>query len=154
MDIIILYGTETGNSEMLAEDIQSDLANNHVVTVMNLADFNPAQFRASQLYLIVSSTYGDGELPASVQPFGEAMKLQPPDLTGILFGLFGLGDSKYDTYNLGSKHLQDLMENAGAMLLGARVVHDVSGSDMAEDMALPWAREIVALAATRKGEAA
>ncbi|WP_246026624.1 flavodoxin domain-containing protein [Paracoccus luteus] len=154
MNIVILYGTETGNAEMLAEDIQSGLQADHQVEILNLSDFAPGDFDRGRLYLIVSSTYGDGELPASAQPFGQAMKAQTPDLTGVVFGLFGLGDSEYDTFNLGSKVVQDLMEEAGATMLGERIVHDASGSDMAEDLALPWAREVVSLAETRIGVAA
>lgn len=154
MNIVILYGTETGNAEMLAEDIQADLLADHAVEVANLSDFDPGDFDPARLYLIVSSTYGDGELPASAQPFGAAMRAQAPDLSGVSFGLFGLGDSEYETFNQGSLHLQELMEAAGAALLGERVVHDASGSDLAEDLALPWAREIVALAETRLGAAA
>lgn len=154
MNIVILYGTETGNSEMLAEDIQSDLQGDHAVEVVNLCDFDPGDFDAGKLYLIVSSTYGDGEMPASAQPFGAAMQAQAPDLSGLGFGLFGLGDSEYETFNLGSGHLHDLMERAGAQLLGERVLHDASGSDLAEDLALPWARAVIALAETRLGVAA
>ncbi|MFV0382714.1 flavodoxin domain-containing protein [Paracoccus sp. (in: a-proteobacteria)] len=154
MNIVILYGTETGNAEMLSEDIQSDLEGDHAVEVVNLCDFDPANFDPARLYLIVSSTYGDGELPASAQPFGAAMEAQSPDLSGIVFGLFGLGDTEYDTYNLGSKLVQDIMVRAGATMLGERVVHDASGNDLAEDMALPWAHGIVALAMARLGEAA
>lgn len=151
MNIVILYGTETGNSEMLAEDIQSELAPDHAVEVVNLCDFDPQDFDVAKLYLIVSSTYGDGELPASAQPFDAAMRAQAPDLAGLAFGLFGLGDSEYETYNLGSRHLQDLMQKAGASLLGERIVHDASGSDLAEDLAFPWASATIALAETRLG---
>lgn len=154
MDIVILYGTETGTAEMLAEDIQSGLSSDHEVEVSNLSDFSPADFDAGKLYLLVCSTYGDGELPASAQPFDRAMKADSPDLSGVVFGVFGLGDTEYETYNLGSKHLLDLMEGAGASLLHERVIHDASGSDMAEDIAMPWARAVIAQAEARIGEQA
>ena len=83
MKITILYGTETGNAEMLAEDIQSELEGAHEVDCLNLSDMDPGNFDAEQFYLLVCSTYGDGELPASAQPFGAAMAAGAPDLTGI-----------------------------------------------------------------------
>lgn len=137
MTLAILYGTETGNAEMLAEDIAAHLGD---VPVTNLADFDPADFDTGTLYLIVTSTYGDGELPASAKPFAEKMAAQSPDLTGLRFAVFGMGDSAYpETFNFGGKRIEELLTAAGAMMLGERVTHDASGPDMAEDLALPWA---------------
>jgi len=143
MDITILYGTETGNAEMLAEDIQAALEDaGHAVVVENLADVSPADLDTSRLHLVVCSTYGDGELPASAKPFGEAMQAKP-DLSGLRFGVFGLGDSEYESFNGGSAQIEAMLCGAGALRIGERVTHDASGSDMAEDVALPWAEAVI-----------
>jgi MioC protein len=143
MDITILYGTETGNAEMLAEDVQSALEDaGHELVVENLSDVAPADLDVSRLHLVICSTYGDGELPASAQPFGEAMK-DAPDLSGLRFGIFGLGDSEYETFNMGSQQIEEMLVAAGAVRIGERVTHDASGDDMAEDVALPWAEAVV-----------
>lgn len=153
MKITILFGTETGNAEMLAEDIGGALEGNHDVAVRNLADFPPSEFERDQFYLFVCSTYGDGDLPASAQPFGEAMEALQPDLAGVRFSAFGLGDSAYpETFNGGSKRVQDMLTARGASLVGERVVHDASGADMADDLALPWALTVVMLATERAKE--
>ncbi|MCL4676792.1 MAG: flavodoxin domain-containing protein [Pararhodobacter sp.] len=146
MQIAVLYGTETGNAEMLAEDIAAHLED-HQVRVTNLSDFDPAGFDAAVLYLLVTSTYGEGALPASAQPFGAAMAAQGPDLDGVHFAVFGLGDSSYpETFNYGGKRIEEMMKNAGAVMLGARVAHDASGHELADDLALPWAEAVVAMA--------
>lgn len=145
MKITILYGTETGNAEMLAEDIQAALETDHQVDCLNLSDMDPADFDQEQFYLLVCSTYGDGELPASAQPFAKALAADAPDLTGIRFAIFGLGDSEYDdTFNHGPKRLAELMLDRGAEQVGERMAHDASGDDLAEDVALPWAEAVVA----------
>jgi MioC protein len=145
MKITILYGTETGNAEMLAEDIQAELEADHEVDCLNLSDMAPGEFDPQRFYLMVCSTYGDGELPASAKPFGEAMDAAKPDLSDIRFAIFGLGDSEYDeTFNHGPKRLAELMIAQGAVQIGDRVAHDASGDDMAEDMALPWAEAVIA----------
>lgn len=155
MNIHILYGTETGNAEMLAEDIAGEMEAEHDVTVANLSDFEPTDFEESTLYLLVCSTYGDGELPASAQPFAEKMKVKEPDLSGVHFGIFGMGDSEYDeTFNGGPKTLAELMIARGATQLGERVAHDASGPHMAEDLAFPWAEEILGMAGAALGHAA
>ncbi len=146
MKIAILYGTETANAEMLADDLASHLKG-HECETQNLSDFSPDDFDAGTFYLIVCSTYGDGELPASAKPFGEAMEAGKPDLSGVSYAVFGLGDSEYDeTFNHGSKRIMDLMDGAGASRIGERITHDASGSDMAEDIAMPWADGVVELA--------
>lgn len=147
MKITVLFGTETGNAEMLAEDLQSELAGDHEVDCINLEDFSPEDFDAGTFYLMVCSTYGDGDLPASAQPFAEAMAAAKPDLSGVNFSIFGLGDSEYpETFSQGSEKLAALMASYGARQLGDRVVHDASGDDLAEDLAFPWAEAAVTLA--------
>ncbi len=150
MNITLLYGTETGNAEMLAEDIVSELEDEHEVDCKNLSDFELGDFDPERVYLIVCSTYGDGDLPASAQPFAKALASATPDLTGVHFAIFGLGDSEYDeTFNFGSKRLADLLTSHGAVQIGERLIHDASGSDMAEDLAFPWAKSVVTLAAEK-----
>jgi MioC protein len=155
MNITILYGTETGNAEMLSEDIAGELEARHEVNVANLSDFDPAGFDPGRFYLMVCSTYGDGELPGSAQPFAKAMEASNAKLAGIHFAVFGLGDSEYEkSFNGGGKRLAELMLAHGAVQIGERVMHDASGGDLAEDLAFPWAAEMVALASERFEEAA
>ncbi|MCW1931180.1 flavodoxin domain-containing protein [Pararhodobacter zhoushanensis] len=146
MQIALLYGTETGNAEMLAEDIAAHLSD-HDASVTNLSDFHPADFDTDTFYIVVCSTYGDGELPASAQPFAAKMEAQKPSLDGIRFAVFGMGDSEYpETFNFGGKRMEELLAGAGAELVGERVTHNASGDDMADDLALPWVDDIIAMA--------
>ncbi len=139
MNITILYGTETGNAEMLAEDLAAHLAT-YAPKVRNLAEFDPDDFAPATFYIVVCSTYGEGELPASAKPFAQKMAVRAPDLTGMRFAVFGMGDSEYpQTFNFGGKQIEEILRAAGATLLGARVTHDASGPDLAEDLAFPWA---------------
>ena len=144
MQIAILYGTETGNAEMLAEDIASHLSDQDA-SVTNLSDFDPAEFSTETFYIVVCSTYGDGELPASAQPFAERMSAQKPDLDGVHFAVFGMGDSEYpETFNYGGKHIEEILPAAGATLVGERLAHDASGIEMADDLAFPWVETVLA----------
>lgn len=144
MKILVLYGTETGNAEMLADDIQSSLESDHDVTSANLADTDPAALDRETFHVMVCSTYGEGDLPASAQPFAEKVEANAPDLSGVRFAVFGLGDSEYsDTFTHGSKKLAALLQARGAIQIGERLTHDAGGGEMPEDLALPWIAEII-----------
>ncbi|MEW5423240.1 flavodoxin domain-containing protein [Amorphus sp. 3PC139-8] len=144
MRISVLYGTETGNAEMLAEDIQSALAEEHDVTCANLADTDPAELEGETFHVIVCSTYDDGNLPASAQPFADRLKKGAHDLAGIRFAIFGLGDSEYDeTFTHGSLKLSEMLIAHGATQVGTRSVHDAAGNDLPEDLAVPWITDIL-----------
>ncbi|WP_238366700.1 flavodoxin domain-containing protein [Mesobacterium pallidum] len=144
MNITLLFGTETGNSEMLCEDIESEFEGDHDFTISSLADVDPAAMETNTFHVVVCSSYGDGELPASAQPFADKVEKTKPDLTGLRFAIFGLGDSDYETFGEGSHQLADLLVAAGATQIGPRIVHDVQSGDLAEDVAYPWFTERVA----------
>lgn len=139
MKIAIYYGTETGNAEMLAEDIATELEDENETSVADLAETAPEALKAAELNVIVCSSYDDGDFPASAKPFVEKLNDESPDLSGVRFAIFGLGDSEYEaTYGFGSMKLADLLVACGATTLGERIVHDAAGDDLPEDLALPW----------------
>lgn len=144
MKIALFYGTETGNAEMLAEDIATELDAEHETSFANLADSAPEDLKAAELNVIVCSSYGDGELPASAKPFVERLAAETPVLAGVLFAIFGLGDSEYaDTYGFGSMKLAEALVGRGATALGDRPVHDAASGDLPEDVAVPWIQSII-----------
>ena len=139
MRINLLYGTETGNAEMLCEDIEASLTAKHEVTMTNLEDATQEDLTAQGVYIFVCSTYGDGDLPASAINFGEMMEADKPDLSAMTFSIFGLGDMDYEeTYNNGSQRLLDLLTGCGATQHGPRGLYDASSGKPPEDSALPW----------------
>ncbi|MEO0864648.1 MAG: flavodoxin domain-containing protein, partial [Pseudomonadota bacterium] len=96
--------------------------------------------------LLVTSTYGNGDLPSTALPFEEALTGGQPDLTGIRFAIFGLGDQVFaETFAHGSEKLAQMLKDQGAVQVGERGLHDASGFDMPEDVALPWVRGIMDL---------
>lgn len=147
MKIGILFGTETGNAEMLAEDLLAHVEDDNEATCANLCDVDPAELSPDTFYMVICSTYGDGELPSSAQPFADALAASQPDLTGVHFAAFGLGDTEYEeTFNFGSKEIVRILTERRAVQIGQRPTHDASGPDMPEDLAIEWADEVIELA--------
>lgn len=143
MSILILYGTETGNAEMLAEDMATHLGS---ATLKNMADAAPDDLAAERFAVVISSTYGEGELPSGARAFYETLTRQRPDLSHITFAAFSLGDQATypETFARGGAIWADLLEELGARRLGPLGVHDAAGADLAEDVALPWIDAILA----------
>lgn len=144
MNIGIYYGSETGNSEMLCEDIETELGEGYTCDIQSLADVDPAELDKDWFYLFVTSTYGNGDLPSTALPFEDALTDGKPDLTGLRFAIFGLGDQVFaETFNHGSKKLAEMLCALGADQVGERGLHDASGFEMPEDVALPWVQGIM-----------
>ena len=144
MQIRFLYGTESGNAQMLCEDLVAELDGTHDCEIENLADVDPATLGTGAFYFIVSSTYGNGDLPSTAIPFETAITTAKPDLTGVRFAVFGLGDQMFaDTFNHGSQRLADMMTEHNAKMIGERATHDASSLDMPEDIAIPWMQDIL-----------
>lgn len=140
--IHVLFGTETGNAELVADDITDCLKHAGLAAgVADMAYFSAADLNVGDTYVVVCSTYGDGELPNSAQPFYGQLQEQNPDLNGVRFAVFGLGDSYYATFNHGAKIFQQHLRLLGAEQLGQIGVHDASSGDVPTDAALSWVDE-------------
>ncbi|QBF33864.1 flavodoxin family protein [Thalassococcus sp. S3] len=144
MKVGIYYGSETGNSEMLCEDIEAELGGDFDCHIASLADVDPAAMERETFYIFVTSTYGNGDLPSTALPFEEALTQGKPDLSGIRFAIFGLGDQVFsETFNHGSMKLAQMLKGLKAEQIGERGIHDASSFEMPEDIALPWVGRIM-----------
>lgn len=145
MKIHFLFGTETGSAEMLCEDIRDDLGDGFEIELSSLGDIDPAKLDAETFYFFVSSTYGNGDLPVTAQPFYDAIVEKGVDLSHIRFAIYGLGDMVFaETFAFGSKILMEKLLEQGASMIGERCIHDASSPDLPEDLGIPWAHDILA----------
>ncbi|PAU85065.1 nitric oxide synthase [Pseudomonas sp. WN033] len=144
MKILVIYGTETGNAEMVADDLVNALSQDFESSGHDMAHFDPATIATDDVLIVVCSTYGDGELPNSAQPFFQHLDSQAPDLTGVRFATFGLGDSFYETFNRGSQIIADKLATLGACEFGQRGVHDASSGELPGEIALSWLKQTLA----------
>lgn len=139
MDITVVFGTESGNSELVADDVAASLEGVDV-DVRDMAELDPAELDTNRLLLVICSTYGDGELPVSARPFAEAMDRVRPDLSGLRYAMFGLGDSSYlKTYSQGSEIIDRQLAELGATRIGDYGRHDAATFESASDLAVEWA---------------
>lgn len=147
MSTVILFGTESGTAEFVAEDLAEALEASGELGEVQVADMATCaveDLRAEKFYVVVCSTYGEGDLPASARPFREMLEREEPDLAGLRYAVFGMGDSSYpDTYSRGSEIVDRLFTRLGGQRVGEYGRHDASGREGASDAALAWLKQLV-----------
>ncbi|KAA5842471.1 FMN-binding protein MioC [Pseudomonas chlororaphis] len=137
--ITILVASTAGNAAYVADELGCELESlGWIVRAVRMEEVAVQDLQPG-VYLICSSTYGVGEVPDNGKVFLEALNSRSPDLSGISYGVVGLGDSIYaDTFCFGSKHFDEQFTRLGAARIGDILKHDRSSSDEPEDLAIEW----------------
>lgn len=142
--IPVIYGTESGNAEMVADDICETLtAAGHVVEVVSMEDYEVTALADNPFVVVVTSTYGEGELPETAVPFHDALIEQAPDLSAVRFAAFGLGDSSYETYGNAISIVEQALGSLGATRVGEIGRHDAARGESFTDVAVAWAKTVL-----------
>ena len=127
---------------MVAEELAADVQSQRDAVVHDMTDYDVTSMRPDEFYVIVCSTHGDGELPTGARPFLEALQGLRPQLTGVRYAMFGLGDSSYDTYSQGSELIDTLLTELGAQRVGVYGRHDASNGTLPGEDAVAWVRNL------------
>jgi MioC protein len=142
----IFVGTVSGNAEMCAEDMQDAVkATGREAVLESMADLDADAFGQGGEFLIVVSTHGVGDVPDEALDFFEDLQERRPDLGGVRFGVFSLGDSVYDTFCFAGKQFDELLSSLGAKRVGTVGQHDASSGDLAEDIGVVWVKDWIDL---------
>lgn len=147
--IAILVGTITGTAEIVAEDVAPVLEGaGFEVEILDMDGLGPDVMFMSDLVLICTSTYGQGDVPDNAMDLHEALSEQRPNLSNLRYGVIGLGDSTYaDTYNQGGARFDELLQELGAKRVGEVMRHNASSDELPEEAGVAWAKEWVELLA-------
>jgi len=145
----VLYGSQTGNAESVAEDAASAArAHGFAPVVCALDDMDLETFAALGRVLVVTSTYGEGEMPDNAELFWQALSAaNAPRLESMDFAVLALGDSGYDGFCQAGKLLDMRLEQLGATRIVPRVDCDVEF----EEVAAAWIAETLPLVAAVEG---
>ena len=95
----ILYATQTGNAETVAKKLEL-LAKNQGFNV-NLVEMNShdiTSFRLLRNVAIVTSTFGNGEVPEMGIDFWEELKSSKVEMVNLRYGLIALGDKSHEIF--------------------------------------------------------
>jgi MioC protein len=143
MKVTILVGTMTGTAQLCAQEMELALddGETEVQTVM-MDGQDSSVFSKDSLFLICTSTYGQGDVPDNARALYEDLKAKRPDLSRVRYGVFGLGDRTYaETFNFGGKRFDEILTELGARRIGERHMHDASSGILPEETALEWCQQ-------------
>jgi len=156
LTITILVGTMTGTADLVAEEVHDRLEEaGHDVEIVPMDALDAAVFGRAGVFLICSSTYGQGDVPDNAQGLFAALERDRPDLSALRFGVIALGDRTYTaTFCHGGKRFDELLRALGATRIGEVMIHDASAGTIPEEIAVEWAAEWVAQIPEARDEAA
>lgn len=86
----LFYGTQTGNTETLAQAIQAEFGGDSVVTLHDIADASPDDFADYACLIVGCPTWNIGELQTDWEGFYD--ELDEIDFSGKKVAYFGAGD--------------------------------------------------------------
>lgn len=133
--INILYGSQTGNSESVANDAAASAkAHGLKPVVQSMDEIDVAALSAMEYALVITSTYGEGEMPDNAQMLWEAITSDSaPQLPQMKFSVLALGDTSYDQFCQAGIDWDNRLQELGAERLYDRVDCDVDFEEPAEN---------------------
>ena len=95
----ILFGSQTGNAAGLAEKTAKMAANYGLEpNIVDMDGFDPARLATMKRVMIITSTWGEGEMPDNADAMWNAINANGPALGGVHYSVCAIGDTSYDEY--------------------------------------------------------
>ena len=134
-EITVLYGSQTGNGQELAENFSSKLKEQGLtVTLTSMNDFKPNALRKLKNLLIIISTHGEGDPPDNALSFYEFLNgKRAPKLEQLNYSVLALGDSSYEFFCQTGKEIDQRLEELGATRMCPRVDCDLDFDEPASE---------------------
>src|SRR5262245_57090821 len=99
-NVTILFGSQTGNSERVAQLLADKLAQQQIeFTLLDMLDCRKSHLEEARTLLVVVSTQGDGVPPDRALPLHELLHgRKAPRLEHLSYSVLALGDASYEHF--------------------------------------------------------
>ena len=95
----ILFGSQTGNAAGLAEKTAKLAASYGLEpSIVDMDGFDPSRLATMKRVMIITSTWGEGEMPDNADAMWSAINANGPGLGSTHFSVCAIGDTSYDEY--------------------------------------------------------
>jgi len=141
--VLILFGSHTGNSKKVAHTAAKHLHEAGLqTTVADVAEYAVKNLKSETHLLVVVSTQGEGEPPASAEDFYQwLLGPRAPKFENLQFSVCALGDKSYVQFCQTGKDIDNRLEALGAKRLFDRVDCDAEY----ETEAKSWINQVAAV---------
>lgn len=155
LELTILVGTMTGIAQLVAQEIELRLDGEGLrIATLLMDELDAGVFAKGGLFLICTSTYGQGDVPDNAKPLYESLQTARPDLANVCYGVIALGDMTYaETFCNGGRRFDRILTELGAKRIGDVMLHDASAGTLPEDEAAEWIEGWIALCRDELGVA-
>ncbi|DAC14421.1 MAG TPA: hypothetical protein D7I06_08980 [Candidatus Poseidoniales archaeon] len=134
-NLLILFGTETGNAEDLAFDagkLASDFDLESEVKGMDEVSLDDVT--SCGKLMIVCSTWGEGDQPDNAQDlFDEVSESDDGCMSDVSFAVLALGDTAFEMFCQSGKEWDQIIEKKGGSRVYDRIDCDTDYEDEAEE---------------------
>lgn len=134
-EVTILYGSQTGNGQGLAESLTKKLQDEeYQVTLSSMGDFKARKLSEIKNLLLIISTHGEGDPPDNAIQFHEFLHgKRAPRLEELKYSVLSLGDSSYEFFCQTGKDFDERLQGLGAKELTPRVDCDLDFDEPAAE---------------------
>lgn len=122
----MLYASMTGNTELMAEiiaDVVEKRGHKVVTKTFDMDSIDLEELLDYDGVLVGTYSWDDGELPYEAEDFYE--ELEDVGVKGKVVGVFGSGDSFYDSFGGAANLMGDRFVARGANLIPERLIVDL-----------------------------
>ncbi|MBF2777652.1 assimilatory sulfite reductase (NADPH) flavoprotein subunit [Staphylococcus saprophyticus] len=132
--ITVVYGSETGNAQSLAEIFSDRLVeHNYTVKLTAMDEIKQKEFKKVEDLFVITATHGEGDPPDNALTFHEFIhSRKAPKLENVRFSVLALGDESYEYFCQTGKDFDAKLLELGAERLADRQDCDLDFDDLAE----------------------